>query len=300
MSAAGGETITERYARGALSVARGDFPVSFDELPDVATAPIKDFFGPDDQTYINKPEKPVHHWLERKNRWLDPPYKHLAWWAYQAFCSEAQAVPLGSATDYRYFNPAGGAGVLGFLQMSRHLSNITFAYEQQITGFHPKPETYNEQAEEIASVALASFGDLRTIAEQTPAVSGMLEKNADHRPDMLSWNGPNSERANHILKLTDDDGTIAARIKNLDSQVEGVQRSFERDVDDDLEDPQRKIGCFALKVATGDEMENVLFSIWHGTVLAAKNHPEVIETQLKDMQAYVDEYGYYKTRDIVW
>lgn len=253
------ETIKTCYLRGADAIVDGQFPVDFDELPQRA-------YNPDQESrYLDHPHELVAHTYN-----LPQGYKHLAWWAFDAFCEKSE----GSSETY--FGST-SATLVGFAVLSRYLSHIVTVYENR----QDKPHSREQQIAEITSLALRSSGELQHLAEQRMPVVGCIESNIGLRRNPLSMKEMRSD-ALHNYVLTDDD-RVRAR-SPLDFQIKAVEASYLRNMEHDGEKPDKKLGCFALKVAD-DESMSVFFKTWHGIVLAGAKHPEIVDAQLQKLAA---------------
>lgn len=268
-------SIGEQYRNAADRVVRGDFPLHFDELPSIALGLVH---GDDRKWYTREAL------MDRKVA-VDSPYKHLGWWAYDAFAQDAADDNADRPAQYeKYFNPV-GPNSIGFVELAKHVSTITHVYSGQIEKFHALP-SIQEQSREVAGIALNSFATLERLAVLNPAVSGQLERNLGLWSDEKKWLLPNFEDANHKFELvSDEQGRLGVQAKRLDQQIEAVSRRYAEAMEKGGQTPERAVGCFALKAKANSD-SSVLFSIWHGIVLAAAKHPELIEAQLAEIDHF--------------
>ena len=288
------EPMTQRYARGADAVVRGDFGVSLTELPEVATRPNGVSYG--DLDLDGK--LPTHQWVEQAERGVRSPYKHIAWWAFQAFYEAAGVDVSVSNKDMRYFNPSGGAGILGFISMSRHVQNITSVYGKQMGILGSLPDCVDDQAQQVAEIALRSADDLETVAAQNVAVGGRLER-AIGLSGAQRAIGADLESANHILALVNEGGADTVRVRHLDRKTDAERESYLRAMEKEGQEPQRHLGCFALKAGVASDAGAVFFRIWHGIVMGARQN-EVIQTHLREIHAHHEVFGYDPVPDMPW
>ena len=265
-------SVKDRYISGAHALVSGDFHVDFTDLPPIAY----DYWQ--DDTPGNTPIE--NHELAENIYHTPEAYRHLAWWAYNTFRS------FGDDKPDRYYSP-NGAGLIGIIQMTKHLSDIVSVYAAE----SDKPPTYDEQVQEIATLAITSPDTLEFIAQQNVAVAGVLERNALLRGTKDRTVSSRQEAAKWIFDIREVDGAKKVVYnQDLEGQATAVQRNYEKSKARVGESTLPTIGCFALKALDADQ-QSVFFSIWHGLVLAAAKHPELIQAQLEahDKAAHWDD-----------
>lgn len=265
-------TVKERYVAGARRLVTGEFPISFDELPEVTDMMSETTF--EDQTN----QEACRKFFVSD----DDPFEKLAWWAYEAFAGETREDDsLKDADFFRYFSPD-GAGAAGFMELSRHIANVMNVYRGHIDQAHYDEMSIAERKAEFVQIALNSFETIRFLSSGRQQAATNVEKNLSMLPVQEQHLKEMYESAIHNFSLQDVDGKTVAAARDLEGQYEASERSYMEDMRRFGKAPERRIGCFALKIeaSSGD---SALFQIWHGMVLATVKHPELFESRLHEL-----------------